>query len=148
MIDIKIDFSDAYFKKLGLKGAGYDKVVQNTLLTASVRAEETIRREAPVKTGNLRRSINHFTNGSTTGVLARGAPYWVNVEYGTSPHVITPVNADFLHFKIGNQDIFTKKVQHPGNKPNPFVKRSLNTMKSRGIFQECLRHSLSRNGMI
>lgn len=74
MIDIKIDFSDAYFKKLGLKGAGYDKVVQDTLLTASVRAEETIRREAPVKTGNLRRSINHFTNGSTTGVLARGAP--------------------------------------------------------------------------
>lgn len=90
-INVKVDFNESYFRKLGLNKGSYKQVITQTMTTGAVKAEEITRREAPVKTGNLRRSINHFVKGSSeSGVLQHGADYWVGVEYGTGPHVITP----------------------------------------------------------
>ena len=144
---LKVDFSDEYFKKLGLK-EGYDKVLADTLLLSSVQAEGLIRREAPVDTGNLRRSTQHYTKGSKeAGVSARGAPYWVDIEYGTAPHVITPKKAKALRFQIGKDEVYAKKVQHPGTAPNPFVKRAINTLRSRKMVQQAFRASLQKHGI-
>lgn len=144
---LKVDFSDQYFKKLGLK-EGYDKVLADTLLLSSVQAEGLIRREAPVDTGNLRRSVQHFTKGSKeAGVSARGAKYWVDIEYGTAPHVITPKKSKALRFQIGKDEVYAKKVQHPGTAPNPFVKRAVNTLRSRKMVQQAFRASLQKHGI-
>lgn len=144
---LKVDFSDQYFKKLGLK-EGYDKVLADTLLLSSVQAEGLIRREAPVDTGNLRRSVQHFTKGSKeAGVSARGAKYWVDIEYGTAPHVITPKKSKALRFQIGKDEVYAKKVQHPGTAPNPFVKRAVNTLRSRKMVQQAFRVSLQKHGI-
>lgn len=127
---------------------GFDKVLSDTLLLSSVQSESLIRREAPIDTGNLRRSTQHFAKGtSEAGVSARGAPYWVNIEYGTAPHVITPKKAKRLKFNIGGNEVYAKKVQHPGTAPNPFVKRAVNILKSRKMPQQAFRASLKKHGM-
>lgn len=83
-IDIK--FNDSYFKKLGLdKKYGFDDALDNAVDHAIHDAENIARREAPIDTGNLRRSIHKRRPGKCQGELtARGAPYWVYLQYGTS----------------------------------------------------------------
>ena len=49
------------------------------------------------------------------------AEYGRNVIFGTPPHVIKPKSKKALKFKKGKKDIFSKKVNHPGTRPNPFV---------------------------
>ena len=41
------------------------------------------------------------------------------LENGTDPHIIEPVDAQALHFQIDGEDIFAKKVNHPGFKEYP-----------------------------
>jgi len=36
------------------------------------------------------------------------------LEHGTSPHLIEPVNSQYLVFEIDGKKIFTKRVNHPG----------------------------------
>ena len=54
-----------------------------------------------------------------------GEFYGEFVREGTQPHVIVPKQANALRFLIGGQTIFAMKVNHPGNKPNPYHKRVL-----------------------
>ena len=39
---------------------------------------------------------------------------------GTAAHPIDPVNARFLHFFVGGDEVFTRHVDHPGTSPNPY----------------------------
>lgn len=89
-VDIK--FNDSYFKKLGLKNkAGYDDALDMAVNHAIHDAENICRREAPIDTGNLRRSIHKRKKGKAQGELhARGAPYWVYLQYGTSKMSANP----------------------------------------------------------
>lgn len=83
-IDIK--FNDSYFKKLGLdKKHGFDEALDNAVDHVIHDAENIARREAPIDTGNLRRSIHKRKRGKCQAELtAREAPYWVYLQYGTS----------------------------------------------------------------
>ena len=83
-IDIK--FNPSYFEKLGLdKKHGFDDALDVAVDHAIHDAENICRREAPIDTGNLRRSIHKRRLGKCQGELtARGAPYWVYLQYGTS----------------------------------------------------------------
>ena len=89
-VDIK--FNDSYYKKLGLdKKAGYDDALDIAVDHAIHDAENIARREAPIDTGNLRRSIHKRRPGKCQGELtARGAPYWVYLQYGTSKMSANP----------------------------------------------------------
>lgn len=146
-VDIK--FTESYYKKLGLNGNQYAKAVTETLSTSAVKAEEIVRREAPVITGNLRRSINHYVKGPfESGVRQDGADYWVDVEYGTKPHVITPKRGKALRFRVGGKYVFARKVNHPGSKPNPFVRRSVNKIRSQKVVQNAFKMSLNRMGVL
>ena len=89
-VDIK--FNDSYYKKLGLdKKAGYDDALDIAVDHAIHGAENIARREAPIDTGNLRRSIHKRRPGKCQGELtARGAPYWVYLQYGTSKMSANP----------------------------------------------------------
>lgn len=125
-IDIK--FNESYFKKLGLSNkAGFDDALDTAVDHSIHDAENICRREAPIDTGNLRRSIHKRKPGKCQGELhARGAPYWVYIQYGHGE--ITPKNGKFLKFKNKKgEDIFVKRI--PPRSPNPFVTRTAHRIK-------------------
>jgi hypothetical protein len=89
---------------------------------------------APVKSGELRRSIRAEHSAMTTKVVA-DAKHAHYVEFGTWSHnvlrprtgtyEIRPVNAKALRFtgKDGNP-VFTKVVRHPGIEPQFYMGRA------------------------
>lgn len=60
---------------------------------------------------------------------------WKYIEFGTNPHIIQPANKKALAFEIDGEMIFAKKVDHPGTRPNPFIRNVLNTQLPRIIKQ-------------
>lgn len=89
-VDIK--FNDSYYKKLGLDGkAGYENALDSAVDHAIHDAENIMRREAPIDTGNLRRSIHKNKPRKCQGEIRQhGAPYWVYLQYGTSKMSANP----------------------------------------------------------
>lgn len=86
---------------------------------AVANIQEEAVRNAPVSSGEYRRKIEpDFSKKEVVAKASHSAP----VEYGTAPHVITPKNAKVLAFKVGGKQVFTKKVNHPGTKPNPVMR--------------------------
>lgn len=83
---IDIQFKDSYFKKLGLKSKkGFEEALDIAVDHSIHDAENICRREAPIDTGNLRRSIHKRKRGKCQAELtAREAPYWVYLQWGTS----------------------------------------------------------------
>lgn len=59
---------------------------------------------------------------SNTAPNARNILSWL--RHGTRPHVIRANRRRFLHFEArdGNE-VFTKRVRHPGTKPSPLMQR-------------------------
>ena len=89
MADFSVDikFDDSYFKKLGLKEGGYEDALDTAIDHTLDDAENTMRREAPIDTGNLRRSISKFKPGKCQGQIHSSLhkpPYWIYLQYGTS----------------------------------------------------------------
>ena len=78
---------------------------------------------SPWRTGFLAMSITKSVRKDGFSVKPT-APYSIFVEKGTSPHIITPVNASCLAFESGSGMVFTKMVFHPGTRANPFVART------------------------
>jgi len=88
--------------------------------------------QAPVGSGptagRLKRSIKvyrhqRYTRGQTIRI-GTSVPYAKYVHEGTRPHLITPRNPDgALKFvpKGGTRVIITKRVRHPGTRPNRFL---------------------------
>ena len=94
--------------------------------------------ETPVRTGKLKRSTFFQIIGAmerqTLMVLQparspEGKFYGGYVRDGTPPHIIRPKNAKALRFEIGGAVIFAMKVDHPGNKPNPYHKRAMGRLR-------------------
>lgn len=76
---------------------------------------------APAQTGDLRRNIVPDFNKKE---VRSEKNYSAAVEYGTAPHTIEAKNAKALRFTKGGKTIFAKKVNHPGTKPQPFMRLS------------------------
>lgn len=83
-----------------------------------------------------------------------GVPYARGLEEGNPPHIIRPRMGlvDFstdhysnrqraLRFKMGGEWVFTRQVNHPGNRAFRFIRGSLeeNTDKIKGIFAKAMR---------
>ena len=93
---------------------------------------------APKKTGKLARSFPG-TSRVENGIIKYTLPLYAEfVEFGTAPHVITPKNKKALSFKIGGKDILVKKVNHPGTRPNPFIRDTFNRQT-----QEVLKRTIN-----
>lgn len=91
------------------------------------------------KEGNtIRTEIYTDATVSTLGGKTYNLGYLL--ENGTSPHLIEPVNAKMLHFVIGGQDIFAKRVNHPGTKAQPHFKPALD--KNRRTYKENIRRAV------
>lgn len=105
-------------------------------LTAFVRQVVTTAQGlAPKRTGRLSNAIAadpvrrtapfHVESGVSVKV-----PYAAPVHEGARPHVIRPRYARALRFEINGQTVFARKVNHPGNRPNPFLRNAVHRVAS------------------
>lgn len=116
----------------------------------------------PVDKGLLRLSIKVGVASNGQGLII-----WMNetgkwVEFGTPPHTIKAKPGKFLvipkaggrlskrkgkwrtKFKFGGKEhiddvIFVKEVKHPGTRPNPFIRNTIQNKLANIIKEELLR---------
>jgi hypothetical protein len=98
-----------------------EKAPAGMLRDLAIRAVAEQKRGAPVKTGNLRRTIHLGSVTTRSATTVASAKYAPAVEFGTRPHIIRPRRAKVLRFAAGGRVVFTKLVRHPGTKPQPFM---------------------------
>lgn len=109
-------------------------LVQKSKHAAMQRAvlvvEGEAKREAPVRTGNLRRTItSRVEQGGDRGVVGTNAPYARPVHEGSRPHLIRPVRAKALMWPGAGHPV--RVVKHPGNKANRFFVRAAERSRGR-----------------
>jgi len=104
--------------------------------------------EVPVVTSNLLNSITSFvTDSGRTGVLKATAAYALFVHEGTKPHVIRPKNpGGVLAFMVGGNMVFTRKVNHPGTKKNPFLQKGVDKTDLGKEFEAGIQGFLEQRG--
>jgi len=110
-----------------------DDMLEKAMPNIARRIQNELIMVAPVDTGRLRNSIKVIP--SSEGITIWMADYGMFVEFGTPPHVIKPKSKQALKFKSGNKVVFAKKVQHPGSRPNPFIRNTIQN-KLRNIIHE------------
>ena len=115
------------------------------------RLVRILRSNAPRKTGEFADSITHKVFVTQRGAgfnIEMASPLGVFITKGTRPHIIAARNAKALRFhwpKFGGMVMVPKRggfgthvsggvlwigkgyVNHPGTKPNPFIKKSIAT---------------------
>lgn len=94
------------------------------LLQTGLVIERDAKREAPVDTGRLRSSITTEQEGWNRVVVGTNVEYAEAVEFGTPPHVIEPKEKKALAFTVGGKRVVVKRVNHPGTKARPFLRRA------------------------
>jgi HK97 gp10 family phage protein len=90
------------------------------------------KRYCPERTGALQDSIEHHLEDGDLIVSASGGDdgrtYAAYVELGTRPHEIRPVHARALFWEGAMHPV--RKVDHPGTRPQPFLRPALYTERS------------------
>lgn len=92
---------------------------------------------APRRTGRLAERIDTRRMTSDPGRYLEGAAgvnpgtggqrgYAQIVSGGSRPHIIRPRTAKALRFVINGVVVYTRRVNHPGTRPNPYLTRHLN----------------------
>lgn len=90
---------------------------------------------APVRTGRLKASIHPDPVRRSgpwridTGVSA-DAPYAAPVHEGARPHVIRPRHARVLRFEVEGRVVFARRVNHPGQRAQPFLTNAVHRVVS------------------
>lgn len=113
---------------LNTPNSGDDKDLWKWLEKKKALALVGARGMVGVKTGALRKSITARHLGNFMGqyvTITADKPYALMHHEGTKPHVITPKNGKFLHFRAGSRSVYTTMVFHPGTKPNPYLRKQL-----------------------
>lgn len=107
----------------------FQEEVASGLQQASLDVEGQAKRLAPVRTGNLRRSIGSTVapiGGNATGVIFASAKYAPFVEYGTRPH--TPPLAAIQRWASRKglpAGAIWMAIRQKGTKPHPFMEPAL-----------------------
>jgi hypothetical protein len=91
------------------------------------RAEaEAIRRAPGSMGGTIRAQIQRGPGGEFRGVISVRHPAAIHVINGTRPHQIRPRRpGGVLRFTVNGQVVYARLVNHPGTKPNSFLKDAL-----------------------
>jgi len=80
-------------------------------------------------TGEMISKIHGEIEGAAANqavILYSDAEHSADNEYGTLPHVIEAKPGGVLHFKgSGGEDVFVKRVNHPGTQAQPFMRPAL-----------------------
>lgn len=73
------------------------------------------------RTGMTEREGIQSSIDGLMGVVELATPNAIGLHNGRPPHVIKPRNKLVLRFPVNGKFVFTKRVNHPGNKPEPFL---------------------------
>lgn len=98
------------------------RAVMSDMDKAAEDVKMKMRELAPVDTGNLRDSITVVKLGNEYQIGPVNVPYAKAQEYGSRPHVIIARPGKVLVFKMGGKTTYATKVNHPGNKPHPYIR--------------------------
>ncbi len=94
------------------------QMVSRWLTEMSLFLEGEVKLITPVRDGTLRNSIAATPVQIGADVVSTGVStslsYAIPVELGTKPHDIVAKPGKFLAFSVGGQNVFAKKVRHPG----------------------------------
>lgn len=96
-----------------------------------VRITSLAKLKAPTKTGRLRQSITGIVAKTgpvmTSGAVGSDLDYALWVHEGTKPRTILPKDGhEFMVFTTaGGRKVYTNKINYPGSKANPFLRRAL-----------------------
>ena len=90
------------------------------------------------RTGALRDSINPIAEQEGDLITAdagggAGLDYARAIEFGSRPHEIVPRRANFLRFEVDGRIVYTKHVNHPGNRPFRYMRGGFEDMQPQGI---------------
>ncbi len=100
-----------------------------------IRFQNELVLASPVDTGRLRNSIKVIVYEE--GLIIFMVDYGKFVEFGTPPHIIKPKDKEALKFKVkGGKPIFAKVVKHPGTRPNPFIRNTIQNKLRQIIIEE------------
>lgn len=121
-----MDDIDKTTQMLKKKAEGAPEQAHKILLAVAEELQRDIQERAPKKTGAMADSIKvEFSDPMTVKVTGSAVAGYQ--EFGTRPHVILPKNKPYLVFKTKDGKIIrTKKVNHPGTKPQPFIRPAVN----------------------
>jgi hypothetical protein len=91
------------------------------------RVETEAIRRAPGSMGStIRAQIRRGPGGDFQGVIRVNHPAAIFVTGGTRPHRITPRRqGGVLRFTVNGQVVYARYVNHPGTKPNDFLRQAL-----------------------
>lgn len=98
------------------------RVARSDMDVAAEQVRDQMRQRAPVDTGNLRDSIAILKIAGRYEIGPVNVPYAAAQEYGAKPHVIIASPGKVLVFTINGEKKFATKVNHPGNKPHPYIR--------------------------
>jgi len=81
--------------------------------------------------------------------LEGNSPFYANgiLTHNTPPHIIKPKSKKALRFEVGRIErlsgkkkgktiVFAKEVKHPGTRPNPFIRNTIQTKLKQIIIEE------------
>ena len=117
--------------------------MSQTIQDSTLKYDNDLKREAPFRTGNLRRCFYTVIN-PYEGLCCNSAEYVDAVLYGSPPHEILPKNKKALYWDGADHPV--KKVMHPGNAPNDFVGRVI--MENNNYPQERFIELLQEAGVL
>jgi hypothetical protein len=129
-VSIEIDADDliAGLRELDVE---LDREMAHALAASTDIVEREAATLAPKVSGDLARSVRAEPPSGTwqartlEGSVVVDAPYVLPVHDGARPHVIRPWRAGALAFTMGGRLVITQTVNHPGNRPNPFLEFAL-----------------------
>jgi hypothetical protein len=111
--------------------------IDNTLhqvIQLGKEAKRLVTARTPRKTGRLARGWQRIDYGFLGFEVVHESQIVDFLEYGTRPHIIVPVIANALHWvdEESGDDVFARRVRHPGTKPLGFVRRTQNDVEKIG----------------
>jgi len=112
------------------------KKLKECLPSIARRIQNELILVCPVDTGRLVNSIK--VKETNEGLVIWMADYGKYIEFGTPPHIIKPKDKKVLANKKKGE-IFGKEVHHPGTRPNPFVRNTIQNKLNIIIFEEILK---------
>jgi len=106
------------------------------LFDCFVKMHELANLNCPVDTGRLKASIKIFPSvpGAKSYVLADGVPYGIDVEFGTSPHLVSTEHLKpWARRVLGDESAafaVAKKIAKKGVEAQPFMRPALDQVKN------------------
>ena len=103
----------------------------------AIRLQNELILVCPVDKGRLRNSIRVIITDEGLRIIM--VDYGRFVEFGTPPHTIKPKGKKALHWG-GKEGPIVKEVKHPGTRPNPFVRNTLQNKFGKIVAEEVVKY--------